>query len=392
MKVAWFRPDEPSLPPSLDDSTSLVAELRSTHEIELFTAANAHDFTGRHARAAYDLSVYELDDTAAHAFIWPLLLHYGGVLQLRTLSLHQSRATALFGAERAQDYATEFRFSHGAWPGQPPIAPPAYPGDWPMLRVPALAARVVVVSQPSTVDVLQRAHPEAQVRLARTDVCATPETQGDYRELPAAPGHSGTSVMFGAVPGDRLDVVRRAMARARHAGAPAELMAQASPELLVQRADVVISLPWPSRGDPQTPALATMAAGKPVIVFESTASAGWPALDPQTWQPRSRTTDAPIAVSIDPRDEEHSLVLAIRRLSAEATLRAQLGQAAHNWWRTHATPELAADDWRRILEEAAALPTLAHPADWPAHLTADGTKSDLESLNARRRAGDVLSP
>ncbi len=368
MKLAWFRPDEPSLPPSLDDGTALVAELRSTHAIELFTAATAHDFAAKQARAPYDLSVYELDDTPAHEFIWPYLLHYGGVLQLRTLTLHQSRATALLGAHRAQDYAAEFAFNHGAWPGQAPAVPPAYPGDWPMLRVPALAARIVVLSQPSSVDALQRAHPEARVRLARTGVIAAPNTQGDHGEPLAAPVHQGAPVMFGCVPGDRLDVVRRAMARARHAGASAELMADASPELLLRKADVVVSLPWPSRGKPQTPALAAMAAGKPVIVIESPASAGWPALDPQTWQPRSHAADAPIAVSIDPRDEEHSLVLAIRRLSAEPALRAKLGQAAHNWWRTHATPELAADDWRRILEEAVPLPALSRPADWPAHL------------------------
>ena len=372
MKLAWFRPNEPPLPPFLDDGTTLVAELRSTYEIELFTAANAHEFTGKHARGPYDLSVYELDDTPAHAFIWPYLLHHGGVLQLRTLTLHQSRAAALLGAQRGKDYAAEFIFSHGAWPGQPPAAPPAYPGDWPMLRVPALAAQVVVVSQPSAVDVLQRAHPEARIRLARTGVCAPPDAQRDDPELSAGPVQPGASVMFGAVPGDRLDTVRRAMARARHAGASAELMTDASPERLLRDADVVVSLPWPPQGKPQTSALAAMAAGKPVIVFESGASAEWPALDPQTWQPRGITTDAPIAVSIDPRDEEHSLVLAIRRLSAEPALRAKIGHAANEWWQIRATPAHAADDWRRILKVAALLSAPSRPADWPAHLAANG--------------------
>jgi hypothetical protein len=371
MKLAWFRPDEPSLPPSLDDSIALVAELRSTHEIELFTAANAHDFAGKHTGAPYDLRVFELDDTPAHAFIWPYLLHYGGVLQLRTLTLHQSRATALFGAQRPQDYAAEFTFNHGAWSGQPPVTPPAYPGDWPMLRVPVLAARAVVVQQASTIDALQLAHPEARVRLARTGVHATPDTHDDHLGPPTAPENPEVPVMFGCVQGDRLDVVRRAMARARQAGAEAELMTDTSPERVLRNADVVVSLPWPPLGQPQTPALAAMATGKPVVVFESAASSAWPALDPQTWQPRGHTADAPIAVSIDPRDEEHSLVLAIRRLSAEATLRSKLGQAAHDWWRTHATPELAADDWRRILEEAALLATPSRPVDWPAHLGAD---------------------
>ena len=58
-----------------------------------------------------------------------------------------------------------------------------------------------------------------------------------------------------------------------------------------------------------------MAAGKAVITIETEATAEWPAIDPQTWRPRGlAVNDAPIAVTVDPRDEEHSLMLAIRRL------------------------------------------------------------------------------
>jgi len=375
MKLAWFRPDEPSLPPVLDDSAALVAELRSTHEIELFTAANAHEFASKAARQPYDLSVYELDDTPAHAFIWPYLLRHSGVLHLRTLTLHQSRAAALFGAQRGKDYAAEFTFSHGTWPEQPPAAPPAYPGDWPMLRVPVSVAQVVV-SQPCTVDALRRAHPVARIRQARIGVPATSDTQRDSPGLPSGTVDPGVPVMFGTVPGQRLDAVSRAMARARHAGASAALMDNAPFERLLREADVVVSLPWPPHGEPQTLVLAAMAAGKPVIVFESAASAEWPVLDPQTWQPRGLTKEAPIAVSIDPRDEEHSLVLAIRRLAAEPALRAKIGQAARDWWHTHATPALAANDWRRVLEEAALLPAPARPTDWPAHLSTETLRAN----------------
>jgi len=392
MKLAWFRPDTPPLLSSLDENTALLAELSSTHEIELFTAANAHRFAEQHTRTPYDLFVYELEDTPAHSFIWPYLLHYGGVLHLRSLTLHLSRAATLLGAQRGKDYATEFRFNHGAWPELPRAAPPAYPGDWPMLRIPVLAAQVVVVSQPSTVDELKRAHPEVLVRHARTGIGANPNTHDDKRKVPATPENPGTLVKFGCLSGHRLEVVRRAMARAQHAGAFAELMTDLSPERLLQHADVIVSLPWPSRGESQTPALAAMAAGKPAIVFESAASAEWPVLDPQTWQLRSHGTDTPISVSIDPRDEEHSLVLAIRRLSAEPALRAKLGRAAHNWWRTHATPELAANDWHRILKEAVHLPAPSRPADWPAHLTADVTMRELEVLHAQKSTDDVLLP
>ncbi|MSO82689.1 MAG: hypothetical protein EXQ53_05285 [Acidobacteria bacterium] len=177
------------------------------------------------------------------------------------------------------------------------------------------------------------------------------------------------------------------MARARQAGAPAALIDDPSPTRVLLQADVIVSLLWPPFGEPQTPALAAMAAGKPAVVLETAATAGWPALDPQTWQPRGRLPDAPIAVSIDPRDEEHSLVMAIRRLASDATLRARLAEAAQAWWRTQATPRHAADDWERILAEAARLPPPAPPADRRADLSGDdGTeraRAILDEFGAR---------
>ena len=384
MKLAWFRAGAPQPADPLDDTAALIAELRSTRDIEVFTAANAHDFVWKDFRAPYDLSVYDLDNTPAHAFIWPYLLHYGGVLLLHTLILHDSRAAALLHAQRTQDYVAEFAFNHGPWTGRPHTVPPPYPGHWPMLRVPLLASRVVVVSDPSAAAALQQAYPEARVRYAATGVQGVHRVQKVQQEVQGAP------VTFGAIPIDRLDIVRRALARARQAGATAELIADPSPERVLQHADVIVSLPSPWFGEPQTPALATMAAGKPVVVLETAAAADWPALDPQTWRPRGLTADTPIAVSIDPRDEEHSLVLAIRRLSSDATLRAQLGHAAHDWWRTHATPGHAAEDWGRILAEAALLHPPARPADWPGHLTADGTERARAILDKYRVTVDFL--
>ena len=309
MKLAWFRADTPQPSRLLDDTAALIAELGSTHDIEVFTAANAHDFVSKDAPAPHDLSVYELDNTPAHAFIWPYLLRGRGVLLLRTLTLQENLAAAL------------------------------------------RAARVTVVADPSTTDALRLEHPGARVCFAATGV-----RQGQpVQEVQGLPQAQGSRVTFGALQGERLDVIRRALARARQVGAAAELMADASAEHILREADVIVSLPWPWFGEPQTPALAAMAAGKPVIVLETPATADWPALDPQTWRPRGAVADTPIAVSLDPRDEEHSLLLAIKRLTTDPDLRARLAAAAHNWWRTHATPRHAADDWERILAEAAQL-------------------------------------
>jgi len=310
MTLAWFRADTPQPTHPLDDTAALIAELGSTHDIEVFTAANAHDFVAKDSRAPHDLSVYELDNTPAHAFIWPYLLRGRGVLLLRTLTVHDSLAAAL------------------------------------------LAARVTVVADPSTTEALQLEHPGARVRVAAIGVRQVQQVHHQVQQVHGVPKVQGSPVTFGALPGDRLDVIRRALARARAVGAAAELMADASAEHILREADVIVSLRWPWFGEPQTPALAAMAAGIPVIVLEMTATADWPALDPQTWRPRGRTEDTPIAVSIDPLDEEHSLALAIRRLCTDATLRARLGRSAHDWWKTHATPRHAAEDWERILAEA----------------------------------------
>jgi hypothetical protein len=142
-------------------------------------------------------------------------------------------------------------------------------------------------------------------------------------------------VRFGALPAARADVLHRALARACRAGAPAALAADGPPDRVLQEADVVVSLSWPVTNERQRSGLAAMAARKPVIVLETTSTAEWPALDPQTWRPRGFGTDAPIVVSLDPRDEEHSLVLAIQRLSNDAALRARLADAAHAWATKH---------------------------------------------------------
>ena len=142
-------------------------------------------------------------------------------------------------------------------------------------------------------------------------------------------------VRFGALPAARADGLHRALARACRAGAFAALAADGSADRILQVSDVVVSLAWPVTNERQRSVLAAMAARKPVIVLETTSTAEWPALDPQTWRPRGFGTDPPIVVSIDPRDEEHSLVLAIQRLSNDAALRARLADAGHAWATKH---------------------------------------------------------
>ena len=142
--------------------------------------------------------------------------------------------------------------------------------------------------------------------------------------------------------------------------------------------DVVVAMEWPASGDAMTAALAGMADGKAVVVFETEETADWPALNPQTWRPRDFRGSSPIVVSIDPRDEQHSLKLAMQRLSTDAALRERLGAAAREWWRTHATVDHAAQAWEAILAEAQTLPPPSHSTEWLA--PEDGTARAREIL------------
>ena len=70
MRVAWFAPEP-------DDVTS---ELGQSLHIDHVNQPRAHDFVWQQFTAPYDLTVFELADTAAHAFVWPYLFHYPGVV------------------------------------------------------------------------------------------------------------------------------------------------------------------------------------------------------------------------------------------------------------------------------------------------------------------------
>jgi hypothetical protein len=188
----------------------------------------------------------------------------------------------------------------------------------------------------------------------------------------------GLTPVVGVLDPSRNTLIQQAVGRARDAGARLELIA-GSADSVLKKADILVAITWPP-ADELTTALAGMAAGQAVIVLETEATAGWPALDPQTWQPRGWSGQPPIVVSIDPRDEEHSLSLALRRLASDATLRATLGSAAHDWWRHHSTLDHAVEAWGAILADAATATPPARPEGWPRHLTADGTERAREIL------------
>lgn len=385
--VAWFRVPLRDASDLTDEVPALLDELAPT-AVEVFDEPHAHEFVWRHAQRPYDVCVYELDDTPAHQFIWPYLFHYPGIFWPRRESVHRGRALLLDRDGRRAEAEAEAAFNLG-------VRPPAHGAmrhgvtyaDGPLLRAPVSASKLIVAQHAATAASLEVEFPDAHIRHIPTGISAAAASR-----LVGAPRRSprGEGIAFGVLESCAREAIERAMRRAVEGGAPAYAVFGPA-EVVIPQSDVLLALEWPPTGRALTGALYSLAAAKPVVVFEGNATADWPAFDPQTWQPRGVGNSPPIAVSIDPRDEEHSLVLAIRRLATDAMLREQLGTTARGWWREHGTVARAAKAWRRVLDEARSMPAPPRPADWPRHFSDDGTALVRKILSELGVTLDILS-
>jgi hypothetical protein len=331
LRVAWFAP-EPN---------DVIRELGQSASVDHFDEGRAHDFVWQHFKTPYDVTVFELGDTEQHDFVWPYLFHYPGIVVLRATSLQHSRSRWLTFQHRHQHLRIERAFS-----------------GWNFLRGPLMASRLVVVHDDIAARELLEPMPSLRVSVLPVGTASS--------ELPASDGRS----RFHLAGASDREVVDRAAARAREMGVEISVVPGIA---TLRQDDVVIALEWPPTGGPPVDALRAMASGLPTIVLETESVAAWPTLDPQTWQRRGYVDAAPIAISIDPRDEEHSLMLAMRRLAADPVLRGTLGAAARTWAREHASIETAAVEWRTVLLRASQLAPIISRAQLPAHLVDDGT-------------------
>jgi hypothetical protein len=250
-----------------------------------------------------------------------------------------------------------------------------------MLRAPITASKLAVVRHAAAAEQLGGEFPQARVRHVPLGV--------DPQEAPALQRNAYfRCAVYGS--GARA-VTERATARIAP-GRPVEILDEVELAAL-PRADAVVATTWPPGGESLMPALAGMAAGRPVIVFETEFTADWPTIDPQNW--RSRTGGAappPIAIAIDPRDEEHSLMLAHTRLESDVTVARDLAAAGREWAMRHATLDASITAWTRAIDEAAALPPPQLPVDWPAHLRADGLDQARAILGELGLTVDVIQP
>ena len=424
-KLAWFTP----LPESRSGIAAYSAEVLPLLEarglaIETFTEANAHEFVWKHRREPYAMTVFQMGNAACHDFMWAYLFRYPGVVVLHDLQLHQARA--LFLTKRWQprldDYKAEVHANHPDAPADLPYLVLAKMGDrmyqhWPMVRLVIERARMTVVHNDWVANDLREKHPKAVIRAIEMGVADSLQPPAISRQSSAAvrerhqvPQDAVVLCAFGGVtPEKRIPQLIRALGAIgeRHpqvhlllVGGTAEhydVMSDAASAGVADRvhvtgfvpdedlpsylatADVCACLRWPTNRETSASWLRCIAAGKATILTELAHLGELPTLDPRGWRLLSTTREPrePIAVSIDPLDEDHSLQLAVDRLVQDAQLRERLGRAARERWLSRHQMSAMAAAYDDLLREAAA--TAIPTPMLPRHLLDDGT-SQVEQL------------
>jgi hypothetical protein len=137
---------------------------------------------------------------------------------------------------------------------------------------------------------------------------------------------------------------------------------------------------WPTSRETSASWLRCLAAGKPTISTDLIHIVDVPTLDPRNWSVLAGLS-APVGVSIDLLDEDHSLKLAIRRLATDERLRVLLGSNARALWSERFRLEVMVEGYQRVIGQLLEAPL--RRADGaqalPLHLRASGAEH-AESL------------
>jgi len=435
-RIAWFSP----LPPTISGIAAYSAEVLSLLAargltIDTFSETDAHEFVWRQRRHPYDLTIFQMGNAQCHDYMWAYLFRYPGLVVLHDAQLHQARALHLTKRwkPRRTDYLAEFCANH-------PEAPPdvgelvaaglggALYQHWPLTRLVIESARMTVVHNARLAVDLRRRHPAAAIEAIHMGVGevpdASPARRAEIRRNHDIPADGIVLTAIGGVtPEKRIPQLIRALGAIaeRHpklylllvgsAATHYDVIADARSWDIADRvrvtgyvadedlgaylraSDLCSCLRWPTNRETSASWLRCLAAGRPTIITELAHLADVATMDPRGWRVVSTGAQktAPVAVSIDLLDEEHSLQLALERLASDAALRERLGESGHAWWRAHHQLQPMADAYVHLV--AAAIASPVPDIDLPPHLTDDGSRHARRlatGLGVQERVADLL--
>ncbi len=425
MRIAFLSPVPPATTGIADYSAETLAALGSRHEIDVFHAQrkihrdalpgscavhHVEGFPSRHESNRYDAVVYQMGNGPDHAFLYPLLARFPGILVLHDLVLHHSRAKHFLESPEARAYArdpssatlrdaaqvplgkyeAEIAYSYPAQAGRlaevhlgtvGTLLPYAYP----LFRIPVEASRLTAVHNDYMATAIREEVPEAETVRITMPVRAVPVGIDDTDALRGRYGLRANDLVVGCfgllTQEKRVETVARAVARAapsiphirlllvghvphrRHLTRRLEALGVRARTIITGRvpfeqlpahmeiADIVAHLRYPTARETSAALLRVLAQGRPTVISDLEHLAHIP--------------DRAV-VRANVRDEEGELTRALLRLARRPEERRRLGEAAATFAALRHAPSRCADDYDAAFERAAALPDPPRRS-WPAH-------------------------
>ncbi len=385
---------------------------------------SAHDFVWMHFRQPYDLVVYQMGNAICHDYMWAYIARYPGLVVLHDGQLHLARGRRLRTLQRDDDYQQEFTFSHpGVNHGVVDLGIRGRLGDltylWPLRRAVVQSARWMAVHNTWLAEEIRCEQPGLEVdviQMGVPDLRPALGARGSIRARHAIPDDAVVFLAFGEITPEKriaqairqLGAIRASVPHAylllagnirAHYSAEADARAYGVSDRVItagfvpegsiadylDAADVCLCLRWPTSRETSAAWLRCLMAGRPTIITDLLHTTDVPSYDPRSWMPThavAATVDAdgwpirpePACVTIDLLDEDHSLQLAMQRLSTDAPLRARLGQQARSLARARFSLEGMAARYLEVMRAAMAapMPDASRLDALPAHFRTDG--------------------
>jgi glycosyltransferase involved in cell wall biosynthesis len=423
-RLAWLTPVPPAATGIADYSTEVIALLADRHRVEVFHDQDevdsgalpascrrfrAHLLLERHRAEPYDLAVYQMGNSAHHAFLYDLVPRMPGLLVLHDLVLHHSRARAFLDSAVARAYAREpwdsgrreearalvdrYRAEIAyVYPDQAGrlvevqlgtvghLLPYAYP----LFRLPVEASRLTAVHNRFMAAAIGDESPRAPVARVAMPAVPAPVKAQEVAALRARLGIRPDELVVGSfglmTREKRIETVARAVARAASALPVRLLLVGPVPDppalaALLERTgvaartvvtgrvpfgelpshmeatDIVVHLRYPTARETSAALLRVLAQGRPAIVSDLEHLADLP-------------TDA--VVRVDVNDEEGEVTRAVLRLGQRPMARRRLGDNAAAFMEREHSPERCREGYEAAIEQAIALPD-PPPRPWPPH-------------------------
>jgi glycosyltransferase involved in cell wall biosynthesis len=425
VRIAFLSPLPPAATGIADYSAEVIALLAGLHEIEVFHNQREVErdrlpgacrvrpvakFLSSHAEQPYDLAIYQVGNSPAHAYLYPLMARVPGLVVLHELVLHHSRARTFLDSPEAAEYRAdpgdteardaaarirsryldELRYTYPAqadrlFETQLGTMGSLLPYAYPLCRMPLEAARLVAAHNEFMVRAIEEEAPG--VAAVRIPMAVAARSVGAYpvASLRARFGLGPDDVVVGAfgllTREKQIETVARAVARAASIMPRLRLLLVGpSPDALalddmlrrvgvrdrtivtdrvpfwtlpahMEAADLVVHLRYPTARETSAALLRVLAQGRPTILS-----------DLEHW------ADVPedAVVRVDLTDEEGAVARALLQLARDGERRQRLGVRARAFVRQEHSPAACRAGYESAIAMAAAWPDPpAHP--WPAH-------------------------